>query len=52
MEAKQDEPFPPGFVERDKGVSTMPSRTKILGYGLLGFLIGFPAPVLAYNMLV
>jgi hypothetical protein len=30
----------------------MPSRMKMLGYGALGFLMGFPAPVLAYTMLV
>jgi hypothetical protein len=30
----------------------MPSRVKMMSYGLLGFLVGFPAPVLAYSMLV
>lgn len=39
-------------VMRRKGVFTMPSRMKMLSYGMLGFLIGFPGPVLAYNLLV
>lgn len=30
----------------------MPSRMKMLSYGMIGFLMGFPAPVLAYHMLV
>ena len=30
----------------------MPSRVKMLNYGLLGFLMGFPVPVLAWTMLV
>ena len=30
----------------------MPSKMKMLSYGALGFLLGFPGPILAYNMLV
>lgn len=29
----------------------MPTRFTMLKFSLLGFLVGFPAPVLVYNML-
>lgn len=29
----------------------MPTRMTMLKFGVLGFLIGFPAPVLLYNFL-
>ncbi len=31
---------------------TTVSPMKMLSYGLVGFLLGFPAPVLAYTFLV
>jgi hypothetical protein len=32
--------------------TSIPSKMKMFNYGLIGFLVGFPGLMLAYNLLV